>query len=294
MVHVRHENYGKGIVELQTDEAFLPEALAAELREVFDAPDYQPPMLPSAALQLVEMTRRPDVSYTEIRRVLDTEPMLAGQVLARAQSAALAGITPPRTLEEALTRLGLRKVSDMFLYEALNGRVFRARGYEEPMAQLARHSSATAYLARALGRRTSMPDEYTFLCGLLHDVGHAACLIVIADGRRSPPDLTPLCPAIREVHMEAAGVLGRRWHLPADVVLVLENHHRYVMDGRPHPVAAVVAVADEIARRMGFGLDGLDVPSQLDHPLAAAGLTAEAVEQAVPEAEAALNSLHGA
>ena len=292
-MRAHHLNYGKGSAVLEIEECCIPGELSAKLRKVFGAPRYQPPMLPSAALRLTELTRRADVSYAEIRRVLDTEPLLAGQVLARAQSAALAGACPPRTLEEALTRLGLRIVGDMFLYEALNARVFRARGYEEPMRQLALHSSATACLARSLGRRTAMPDEYAFLCGLLHDVGVAACLIVIADGRRAPPSLVDLWPAIREVHAEAAGVLGRRWQLPPDVILVLENHHCHMVGGRAHPVAALVAVSDEVARRLGFGVDGADEAVELDPLLAAAGLTAAAVELAVAEAEPALKALHG-
>lgn len=291
VVRAQHAGYGRGVVTIEVDDWYHPKDLCQKLRGLFTSAGYKPPMLPSAALRLMELTRNPDVSYAEIRRVLDTEPMLAGQVLARAQSAALAGAVPPRSLDEALTRLGLRAISDLFLYESLNSRVFRVRGYEAVMKQLMLHSSATATLARALGRQTAMPDEYLFLCGLLHDVGQAACLIAIADGRRNAPALAPLWPSIREVHAGAAGVLARQWKLPDDVVLVLEHHHSYRIDGRVHPVAALVALADELSRQLGFEVEGAEAARELDPLLEAVGLSSATVDRVVRGASSALEAL---
>lgn len=227
--------------------------LAAHLRRVLSAPDYRPPLLPAVALELVQLSSDPATPMNKVRSLVQSEPMIAAQVLRLAQSALYARGTPVTSLDDAMTRLGLKNLSDLFLQAAMTARVFRCKGYEEPMEALRKHSVLCAHLARLVCRRTGFPDEYAYMCGLLHDVGIAAGLMVVGESKRDvrPPTYDEIRGSIEAVHEPASAVLGRVWELPTDVQLVLGHHHHFTIGGRAHPLAAAVCLADFLAAEVG-------------------------------------------
>jgi HD-like signal output (HDOD) protein len=278
--------YGRGEYQIEASDLLLtPEAMVAHLRRTLAAPSYKPPLLPSIALDLMKLTRQPDVSLAEVRTLLERDALLAAKVLQLAQSALYSRGAPVRSLHEAISRLGLRTLGDLFLQTVLSMRVFRADGYDAPMATLMRHSTVTAHVARIACRMTALPDEYAFMCGLLHDAGLAAGLLIFADtgphgeAREAPrstrqqprvsggpaargaqrpttplperPSYEELAPALDAVHEEASATLAEAWKLNPDIRMVIGSHHHVSINGRVHPLAAVVCVSDWIASEAG-------------------------------------------
>jgi HD-like signal output (HDOD) protein len=250
-------DYGRGEYQIDAPDFMLtPEAMTAHLRRTLVSPDYKPPLLPSIALELMKLTRQPGVSLVEVRKLLERDPLLAGKVLQIAQSALYSRGAPVRSLHEAISLLGLRTLADLFLQTVLSMRVFRADGYDAPMSMLMQHSMLTAHIARLACRMTALPDEYAFMCGLLHDAGMAAGLLIFADsmGPRSsrevgrsktvPPSYEELAAALYAVHEEASTILAEAWKLNPDIGVVLGSHH----------LAAVVCVSDWIASEAGAGM----------------------------------------
>ena len=182
--------------------------------------------------------------------------MLAGRVLKIAQSAAFAPMGAITSLQDAVVRLGLRNLSEIAWEVSLNMRVFRSQAYAESMEIVRRHSTACAHLARVVSSFTSLASEYAFLCGLLHDIGMAAALIVLGEQKETAAGFDPtlLGIALQQCHQEASAVVAGLWKLPADVQLVLGHHHDVVIDGFVHPLAAVVALADELTCDLGLGI----------------------------------------
>lgn len=229
--------------------------LGAWLSRTFGAPGYRPPLLPAVALEVMELSQRPDVQFPEVVRVLERDPVLAGRVLSLAQSAALAGRSPILSLHQALIRLGLRTLSEVVMQAALHMKVFRAPGFEAPMERLLRHSTATAHLARLVCRRTAVDGEYAFLCGLLADVGFAAGLLVVAeDPALRAHGFDALASALDDAHEEASAVLARLWKLPEAICAVVGSHHALALGGRPSALHAAIVVAEQLAWEAGFGL----------------------------------------
>lgn len=288
-------NYGRGTasIELEGLEFLDHTELLTRLGSVFESPNYRPPRLPDAALKLLELSRKPTVDLREVQKVLEEDQMLAAEVLRLAQSMAYSGATnsPVRTLAEALLRLGLARVTELFLHASLNLRVFRVKAYQAHMDALRQHSLVVAHLARHLSRRTALYDEHSFLCGLLHDVGIAAALIAMAEGagRNSPPAFELIWPAIKECHANAGATLARLWQLPPEVGFVLRQHHDFEIQGHPHPTAAVVALADAAATELGAG-ERETGPERLPHALRALGLTQVDYEAALAEGRALLKT----
>lgn len=245
-------DYGRGITEITEDpEVFWssPANLVAHVRRVVTAPDYQPPLLPAVALELVQLSSDPTTPMTKVRSLVQSDPFVAAKVLRLAQSAMYTRGAPVTSLEDAMARLGLRNLSDLFLQAAMTARVFRCKGYEEPMGALRKHSVVCAHLARSVCRITGFPDEYAFMCGLLHDVGIAAGILVLGEVKRDakPPQYEDIRGSIELVHEHASAALGKAWQLPSDVQLVLRHHHHFQIQGRTHPLAAAVCLADWIA-----------------------------------------------
>jgi putative nucleotidyltransferase with HDIG domain len=236
-----------------------PQALVVALRDTFRSPDYSPPRLPAEALQLLKLSRQPDVGLPEIAKHLERDPLLAAKVLRSAQSPIYSRGGGPTSLQQALVRLGVATLTEIFLAESLKSRIFRAPGYEKPMADIRDHSIAVAHIARMICRQTSLYDEYAFLSGLLHDVGMAACILAMNERRnpRAPlPGFQVVWPAILTAHAEASASLCDLWGLPQEVVLAVRMHHdpgdlRFV-----HPIAIVIAAADRLACQLGFGVQG--------------------------------------
>jgi HD-like signal output (HDOD) protein len=262
-------DYGRGEYQIEAPDFMLsPEAMTAHLRRTLVSPSYKPPLLPSIALELMKLTRQPGVSLVEVRKLLERDPLLAGKVLQLAQSALYSRGAPVRSLHDAISLLGLRTLADLFLQTVLSMRVFRADGYDAPMATLMQHSMLTAHIARLACRMTALPDEYAFMCGLLHDAGMAAGLLIFADsqgprssqdGSRSkpppPPSYGEVSVALCAVHEEASAILAEAWKLNPDIRIVIGSHHHlHASGGRVHPLAAVVCVSDWIASEAGASM----------------------------------------
>lgn len=234
-----------------------PDAVIDVVRRLFTTAGYSPPMLPSVAVELHALTRKPDATFEQIEHVLGQDGMLAGRVLKIAQSVAYAREGAVRTLHEAAVRIGLRTLSDLFLQVTVTSKVFRAQGFDQPMEALRRHSVATAHAAQVVSRYTSMYADLVFLCGLLHDVGAAAAIIALSEPQIPKAEslrelqFEDLLQAIDEVHEQAAGIVADAWRLPPDIKLVLEKHHRVLIQGHPHPVTATIVVAEHIAIQCG-------------------------------------------
>lgn len=255
----QNQNYGRGehqIDSLTGGSLLTPDQLAEKIRAAFEAPGYKPPVLPSVALELVQLTQDPNVPLSKVRGLVQSDPLLAASLLGVAQSAFYSRGNPIASLDDAIARLGLKTIGDLFFQVAMTTRVFRAPGYDAPMRDLRKHSVVCANVSRLVCRRTGFPDDYAFMCGLLHDVGMAAAIILVADVPRGQkaPAFEVISSPVEMVHEAAAVTLGKAWALPADVQFVLSHHHHFEDGGHIHPLAAAICVADSIAARVGAGI----------------------------------------
>ena len=272
--------YGKGNVAIEDDASELMLG-ADELIEIIDAPSYQPPVLPKIALEIYELSRSRNLDYRQVLRLLERDPMVAARILRTAQSPIYASRVPVASLADALSRLGVEALARI-VFEATTGMtLFRARGYEAAMDDIRRHSTATAYIARAVAHAIKQPTELAFLCGLLHDVGIVACLLVFARPRPSGtvPAFELVWPVVEPLHQAVSGRLGKLWNLPEHVRRVIGDHHVRVDAKQPDPIACAVFLADAIACELGLGNDAAPEPATIDAVRAAIGFP----DAALPE-----------
>lgn len=227
------------------------------LRRVFGSPAYKPPMLPSVALEIHELSCSSDVNTEKLIALLERDPMLAGQVLKVANSPLFRGRDAETSLRNAVLRLGMKNLGEVVFELALHMRVFRSAEYSSHMEDLRRHSTACANVCRLLATKAGQDPENAFLCGLLHDIGIAAILIVLGERRASEPPLEGrvLDEVVRQTHEDVSGMLVRLWKLPGDVIEVVSHHHtREAVESAPL-LSSVVVAADVLSTKFGFSVD---------------------------------------
>lgn len=254
--------YGRGSAAIEDDDYVLldVEEIKRRLLAVFSAPGYRPPTLPSVATQLMALSQRADVHLDDVLALLEQDAMLTGGVLRIARSPVYLRGAATDSIRGAVMRMGLHTLRDIVLEACMNLRVFRASGFMDAMERLRRHSIATGHVARIVCRHTRIEGDLAFLCGLLHDVGIAGCLISLSERRSGAkaPDLVSLWPAIDGAHAEAGALMTKLWELPAEVQSTVASHHQVWVKGAAHPLAAAICVADSIARDLGRGIVARD------------------------------------
>ncbi len=231
--------------------------LRSRLLETFRAPNYHPPVLPRVALELHALSRQINVDLSRVAKLAESDPFTAAAVLRRAQSAYYTrGGQPVQSIQQAITRLGLVTISQLFLEVATTARIFRAPGFEEPMERLRRHASAVAHASAIIARHTSLYDEHAFLCGLLHDVGFAASMVALCGTttRARLPAFEDVRPVLLDVHTEAGEIMTKLWRFSPELASVMGSHHAHA-EGAAHPLAANLAVAEALADEAGMGFD---------------------------------------
>ena len=248
-------DYGRGTHSIDAKDQLDEDDLLLTLRERFGAEDYKPPMAPTVAIELMELSKQPNVTFDQIVGILEKDAMLAAEALRTAQSPAFVRRVPPRTLTDAVSRLGLDTIQNIVWQTAMSGKVFRSKRFGPAMDSVRRHSIAVAHLTRLVAAETSVPEEYAFLFGLLHDVGFAVILLAIAEiDKKGQIDLDMIAQTADELHAEAGGIIARLWNLPPDLQIVIPNHHVPVIQGYTHPLIATLVMAEAFAIELGHNV----------------------------------------
>lgn len=234
-------------------ESLIKSALRERLISVFEDPAYRPPPLPGMAMELLALSGKSDARASEVVRLLEQDEMLAGNVMRLVSSPIYSGRANITSLHDAVVRLGFKVLRDMVFEVTLRNGVFDLPEYAETVAQVQRHSTVTAYMARLVCSKARIDGDHAFLCGLLHDVGFAGVLFALThvEGEASPP-LQQLWADVDALHERASGILTTLWGLPASISDVVGHHHHF-QTGEFSRVAAAICVADRLS--FAFGAD---------------------------------------
>ncbi len=178
-----------------------------------DLDNIELPPFPEVAAAVLRAARNPDRGVNDVARLVQRDPALAATVLSVANRAAFGGGAPAVTLLQAISRLGVRQVSDLTVTACLRP---TPEGAEQraAVAPVWRHAVATAGYAREISRVRRRQVESAFLCGLLHSVG---ALVLMQHGER---DLASLDRRYVPVGTQVV----MHWGLPAAVVAAVGLH----------------------------------------------------------------------
>jgi len=248
-------------------------------------------------MELLALSNKPEARASDVVRLLEQDEMLAASVMRLVSSPIYSGRSTITSLKEAVVRLGFKLVRDMVFEVALRSGVFDLEEYAETVAQVQRHSTVTAYVARIVCNKVRIDGDHAFICGLLHDTGFAGLLFAVTDfeGAHSPP-LEQLWTDVDALHERASGILTRLWGLPDSIVEVV-GHHHHLHTGEFSKVAAAICIADRLSGSFGADVVGpadaqgiaiaADAVSDLDFEIARGelGLSDQKLDEVQYEAE---------
>jgi putative nucleotidyltransferase with HDIG domain len=223
------------------------------------------PPLPEVVFKLQKYCNDPNVSYSELAKVIEVDPGLTTSLLRLANSAYFGCEGTIGSVQYAMTRLGLKRVYQMVLAVCVAPMTRKPiRGYDLTPAMLWQHAIATAmaaeYLAQELG---SAEPADAFTAGMLHDMGKIvlgnfvdvdmARIRQLMEERNIPFD-----EAERETfgtdHAAVAASLLQRWQIPARIVTAVRFHHHPSGCSDPEPLLDIVHIADVLCRDVGWGM----------------------------------------
>jgi putative nucleotidyltransferase with HDIG domain len=241
-------------------------ALRAEVAGRLERGEVVLPLPPRVASEVLALTRSDDADVARLVRLLHQDPALAGHVLRIANSPAYLPRSPIVSLQQAVTRLGLRILSEIALIASMQGGVFRVPGHEAELKQIWRHALASAAFSREVARHLRSNVESAFLCGLLHTIGKPLVLQLTVDVAResaapaSPAEVTAL---VDELHARAGLLLAAKWSLPSAVRDAIASYQSYDTTRGCANEPIITALGDHLASHLLAGT--LETPEARAH-----------------------------
>lgn len=141
------------------------------------------PSMPYALLQLLEVIRDPEVSFTDISEIIQADPALTARVMSIANSSAYYQWNQNKDFNRLLVALGLKMVKTIAINSAVQQFFSQFNvDNEGGLASFWQMSLTTAGIARALAHITGYQHEdEAYIAGLLHNLGELVCLMHNAD-----------------------------------------------------------------------------------------------------------------
>lgn len=223
--------------------------IAAEMRsrliQRIQADDLELPVLSDSTSRVLALSQDPDAEPRELSELIQRDPALAGHVLRIANSAAYAAREPIVSLQQAISRLGMKTLADIAIAAAMNTKVFAVKGHDHEMRALRTHSALAAVWTREVARLRRRNVEAAFLTGLMHDVGKPILMQAIYEMPHADElDGTTVSGWIHELHASVGARLLTHWKLPHWVSAAVRGHHDPEEAGDQSDLAATVLLGD--------------------------------------------------
>ncbi len=235
--------------------------LAEVIREMIDADRVRLPVHPKISQQVTKCLESEGAESGQLWTLVGHDPALLCNLFRAANSSFFAGLHKTLSVDEAVTRLGSSKASQVIERACREGEGC-PQGTLMPryMPSLWQHARGCALGARWLAKRCGYQDlaEQAYLAGLLHDVGKQFLLSALEEVTSCGEfGITLSDQLIKEViatmHVEQGLRLFEEWKLPEIYKEVVADHHDDELDTQ-NIVVALVRLANKGCRKAGLGL----------------------------------------
>lgn len=209
--------------------------ISQKLEERIAANNLDVPMLPEVAGKVVRLTQDPDSEASSLAKLIQSDQTLAGNVMRIANSAAYSPSSQMVSLQQAITRLGMRIVAEIALSASINTAMFNTPGFEKHINYQIKYSLASGLWAKEVARVCRKNVEAAFLAGLLHAIGRPVAIhaiLEIAQQQHLRPSKGEVL-ALEEQFQQQVGLrVLEKWEMPSSVCSSLQYFLNY---GEDHP-----------------------------------------------------------
>jgi putative nucleotidyltransferase with HDIG domain len=253
----------------------LVETIVCPRDRILASLDKLPPFSPVLTRLLATLVDE-DVSFGTLAGIIETDAVLAGNLLRVVNSALYGRASSINSVRHAVSILGSVKIRNLVLGLSVTHRwAGAAVSPKWDSRQFNAHSLAVAVLSDLVALETPAPyPEGAFTAGLLHDVGKL--LIAVA----MPEQFEKICGIYEAggdsmdecemdvagiTHAEISGAILERWKLPKPIQEAVAYHHSPAMaDKEKLHLAHLIQAADHYVNVAGVG-----TPNYRHHPVVA-------------------------
>jgi putative nucleotidyltransferase with HDIG domain len=246
-----------------------------------------PNSFPTLSTRILNLLSRPDdVDISDLVQLVSQDTALSVSVLRAANSAGMRGLSEIHSVRDAITRMGLRDVSEVASAMASRS-LFSPKARAEHAFQRARwvsmflDASVVAMGAARLAMQTNRGrSDHAFLGGMLHDVGKTMVLKSLAmlhyesngDYKLTDPEIDAMLDSL---HVVVGAEILREWGLPPYLATLCERHHDATVPNEPElDEVHLVRVASGVRRLCASSPCDPALIGQIDDSLAALGMNA--------------------
>lgn len=218
--------------------------------------DIEVPMLPEVANKVMRLTNDPESDAGDLAKLIQSDQTLAGHVMRIANSALYSPNATLVSLQQAITRLGMRVIADIALAASVNSKMFNAPGYEKHIQTELQFSLMAGLWAKEVARACRRNVEAAFLAGLLHDIGRPVTIQVVMEAAKAfKIDVPPNLMFELEQHFQRSlGIsVVHQWEMPSLVCDVVTWFDDYSNAGKSAEQTMIVVAGAEFARRFYKG-----------------------------------------
>ncbi len=231
-----------------------------------------------------------DINQSELANVLSESPTIAARLIGLANSAFFGQQGRVHSLSHAISVLGMVTVRSVALGLALSG-VFKPDrcphfDVERYWVSVVTTALLASQLNNSVDTTVRPPGDSVYMAGLLHNIGLLALVFLhpeemdqaLADYQADPGrKLADHINARLGIDHYQAGVwLGSKWHLPRDLLLVMEYHYDRAYRGEHWPLVLLEGLCARWANQIVSGDLTLDFDAESSSPL---GLSESAIER---------------
>jgi HD-like signal output (HDOD) protein len=176
--------------------------------------------LPRVCAQLAEITAQHAPDATQLGRLIQSDPALAGEIMRVANSPVLRPRSPIVSLQQAVSWLGVAEVRNISMAVMLRGEVFVAPGHEPESEELWREAWLAGLWAKEIARERRKHVETAFLAALMHRTGAALALKILSGfevQQRTVMDAQTFANLVMEFEAKFGVLLMEHWKLPSEV-----------------------------------------------------------------------------
>jgi putative nucleotidyltransferase with HDIG domain len=242
------------------------------------------PPIPKAAQKALALIRNPDSSAADVAGVLETDQILAAQVLRRANSAFYGLESKIVTVQQAIVVLGMSILQELIMCAAVSSYLDTpTSGYGLQRGELWHHALGTAVGAKLISKHQHLEiDEEAYFAGLLCDIGKLIFgkLLETINLERSEVGHESFLAVERAHfgidHARLGAEIARHWQLPQNLITAIAHHHEPQSAPENQVLVATVHIADVsmMILGIGVGIDGLCYPIE-EEALRRTGMTWE-------------------
>jgi HD-like signal output (HDOD) protein len=244
------------------------ENLATTALKVREIPEI--PAMPVAAQQILGLLSDEDIIMSKLVKIINTDPALTARIIGIANSAFFGCREGIYSIQDAITRvLGINTVTSIALSIVLSGPFKSVKCPEFDRKGFWVTSLLTATLARRILPHSKLASKYNqeqiYLSGLLHNFGLLVLVYAFPDKVAQILSLINFEKTLATAELEsrtiginrfqAGAILTHKWHLPKEVVAVIEHHINPQYKGDHDGVTLLIGVCSELAQQIHRNFD---------------------------------------